>query len=104
MKKIILSLVLAFVSVFHGIDRVLVNAMRGAGKSVVPMITAQFGAFSRIPLGYLLAVRTGDYHGMFWAMLIASLLRTIAIGVYYFCGGWKKTVADYQRKNKIIKE
>lgn len=91
-------MVLAFVSVFHGIDRVLVNAMRGAGKSVVPMITAQFGAFSRIPLGYFLAVRTGDYHGMFWAMFIASALRTAAIAIYYVCGGWKKAVADYEKK------
>lgn len=91
--------ILAFVSVFHGIDRVLVNAMRGAGKSVVPMVTAQFGAFSRIPLVYLLAVRTGSYHGVFYAMLIASLLRTIAIMVYYSFGGWKNTVKEYLEKH-----
>ena len=91
--------ILAFVSVFHGIDRVLVNAMRGAGKSVVPMVTAQFGAFSRIPLVWLLAIRTGNYHGVFWAMLIASLLRTLAIMFYYFFGGWKKTVQQYLEKH-----
>ena len=38
--------IMSFQCIFHGIDRCLVNAMRGAGKSVVPMITAQFGAFS----------------------------------------------------------
>ena len=92
--------VLAFVSVFHGIDRVLVNAMRGAGKSVVPMVTAQFGAFSRIPLVWLLAVRTGNYHGVFYAMLIASLLRTLAIMAYYFFGGWKNTVRQYLEKHE----
>ncbi len=91
-------MILAFITVFHGLDRVLVNAMRGAGKSIVPMITAQFSVFSRIPLCYFLAVKAGDYHGMFWAMLIASVLRTAAIGIYYYCGGWKKAIADYRKK------
>lgn len=91
--------VLAFVATFHGIDRCLVNAMRGAGKSVVPMITAQFGAFSRIPLGYFLAVRTGDYMGIFYSLLIASALRTLAIAFYYYFGGWKSAVRQFQQKH-----
>lgn len=94
--------VLAFVCTFHGIDRVLVQAMRGAGKSVVPMITAQFSAFTRIPLAYLLAVRTGDYMGIFYSMLLAAFARTAAIAVYYFCGGWKKTIRDYERKHPLV--
>jgi len=94
--------VLAFVSIFHGIDRCLVNAMRGAGKSVVPMITAQFGAFSRIPLGYFLAVRTGNYMGIFYSMLIASALRTIAIAVYYYFGGWKNAVEQFTQKRVVL--
>ena len=97
-------LVLAFVSTFHGIDRCLVNAMRGAGKSVVPMITAQFGAFSRIPLAYFLAVRTGNYMGIFYALLIASALRTIAIAVYYCFGGWKNAVEQFRERRGIPAE
>lgn len=89
--------ILSFQCLFHGIDRCLVNAMRGAGKSVVPMITAQFGVFSRIPLAYFLGVRTGDYHGIFRALLIASFLRTAAISVYYYCGGWKRAVEKFER-------
>jgi Na+-driven multidrug efflux pump len=92
--------VLAFVSVFTGIDRCLVNAMRGAGKSVVPMITAQFGAFSRIPLAYFLAVRTGDYMGIFYAMMLASLIRMLAIAFYYFGGGWKRAVKGFLEKHE----
>jgi len=92
--------VLAFVSVFTGIDRCLVNAMRGAGKSVVPMITAQFGAFSRIPLAYFLAVRTGSYMGIFYALLLASLLRMLAIAFYYFGGGWRKAVKGFLAKHE----
>ena len=88
--------ILSFQCLFHGIDRCLVNAMRGAGKSVVPMITAQFGVFSRIPLAYYLGVKTGDYHGIFWALLIASFLRTVAISVYYYCGGWKRAVRKFE--------
>lgn len=93
-------LIMSFQCFFHGTDRVLVNAMRGAGKSVVPMVTAQFGAFSRIPLAYFLGVRTGDWHGIFWALLIASFLRSVAIAVYYYCGGWKRAVQKFEQKHK----
>jgi len=84
----------------YGIDRCLVNAMRGAGKSVVPMVTAQFGAFSRIPLAYFLAARTGNYEGIFFAMLAASYLRMIAIAVYYYGGGWKSAVKKIIAKHE----
>ncbi len=93
-------LIMSFQCLFHGTDRCLVNAMRGAGKSVVPMVTAQFGAFSRIPLAYLLGVRTGNWHGIFWALLIASFLRSAAIAVYYYGGGWKRAVARFEKEHK----
>ncbi len=89
-------LIMSFQCLFHGTDRCLVNAMRGAGKSIVPMITAQFGAFSRIPLAWLLGVRTGDWHGIFLALLIASFLRSAAIAAYYYCGGWKRAVQNFE--------
>ena len=97
-------LIMSFQCLFHGTDRCLVNAMRGAGKSVVPMVTAQFGAFSRIPLAWLLGVHTGDWHGIFWALLIASFLRSAAIAVYYYCGGWKRAVEKFiqQREQSSI--
>lgn len=93
--------IMSFMCLFYGVDRCLVNAMRGAGKSVVPMITAQFGAFSRIPLSYFLGVKMNSWHGIFWALLIASFLRMVAIAVYYYGGGWKKAVAkiEAQRQN-----
>ena len=91
--------IMAFQCLFYGIDRCLVNAMRGAGKSVVPMITAQFGAFSRVPLSYYLGVKTGDWHGIFWAMLIAAFLRNAAISLYYFGGGWSRVVRQYEEKH-----
>ena len=91
--------IMSFMCLFHGTDRCLVNAMRGAGKSMVPMVTAQFGAFSRIPLAYFLAVRTGNYLGIFYALLIASLLRTLAIAFYYYCGGWKRAVEKFKEKH-----
>ena len=79
----------------------LIHILRGAGKSVVPMVTAQFGAFSRIPLAYFLGVCTGSYLGIFYALLIASLLRTIAIAVYYYCGGWKRAVRKFEEQNGL---
>ncbi|MBQ7064708.1 MAG: MATE family efflux transporter [Firmicutes bacterium] len=93
-------MIMSFQCLFHGTDRCLVNAMRGAGKSVVPMVTAQFGAFSRIPLAYLLGVRTGDWHGIFWALLIASFLRSAAIAIYYYGGGWKRAVQRFEQKHR----
>jgi Na+-driven multidrug efflux pump len=96
-------LIMSFQCLFHGTDRCLVNAMRGAGKSVVPMVTAQFGAFSRIPLAWLLGVRTGDWHGIFLALLIASFLRSAAIAAYYYCGGWKRAVEKYERRHAAEK-
>lgn len=91
--------IMSFMCLFHGIDRCLVNAMRGAGKSVVPMITAQFGAFSRIPLAYFLAVKKNDYLGIFYALLIASFLRSAAIAFYYYGGGWKRAVKTFEEKH-----
>ena len=89
---------MSFMCLFHGTDRCLVNAMRGAGKSVVPMVTAQFGAFSRIPLAYFLGARVMNPDGIFWALLIASFLRALAIAVYYYCGGWSRAVKKFQAK------
>lgn len=88
--------IMSFQCLFHGSDRCLVNAMRGAGKSVVPMITAQFGAFSRIPLAYFLGARPHNYKGIFFALLIASFLRSAAIAVYYYGGGWKRAVKKFE--------
>lgn len=93
--------IMSFMCLFHGVDRCLVHAMRGAGKSVVPMITAQFGAFSRIPLAYFLAVKTGNHLGIFYALLIASFLRMMAIAIYYYCGGWKRAVEKYERTHGV---
>ena len=93
--------IMSFQCIFFGVDRCLVNAMRGAGKAVVPMITAQFGAFSRIPLAYLLGVRREDSMGIFYALLIAAFLRMAAIGIYYYGGGWTKAVRHFEEKHRI---
>ena len=84
--------IMCFVCTFNGFDRVLLNAMRAAGRSVVPMITAQFGCFSRILFGYLLAVRTGNSDGIFYSLLLASFARMAAIAVYYYIGSGKRAI------------
>lgn len=93
-------MIMSFQGFYYAADRCLVNAMRGAGKSVVPMITAQFGAFSRIPLTYFLGVKTGHHEGIFYALLIAAFLRSAAITVYYYCGGWKKAIKKFEEKHR----
>ena len=52
-----------------------------------------------IAVGYFLAMRTGNQNGIFYALLIASFLRTVAITVYYYCGGWKKAVAKFEAEH-----
>ena len=90
--------IICYVTTFNGIDRVLLNAMRAAGRSVVPMITAQFGCFSRIFFGYLLAMRTEDYRGIFYALLLASFARMSAIAIYYYCGSGKRAIDNFGSK------
>lgn len=94
-------LIMSFQCVFIGIDRCLVNAMRGAGKSVVPMVTAQFSVFSRIPLAYLLGAKPMNWRGIFYALLIAAFLRSAAIAVYYYCGGWKRALQKFRRQRGL---
>jgi len=96
--------ILAYMCIFHGIDRVMVMAMRGVGKSVVPMVTAQLGAFSRIPLAFFLAHKTGSYMGVFYSMLIANAIRSGSIALYSLFGGWKRAVAQYENKHAAEKE
>jgi len=92
--------IMSFQCIFHATDRMLVMAMRGAGKSFVPMVTAQFGVFTRIPLAYFLGVCTGDFHGIFWALLIAAFIRAVAIAIYYYGGGWKRAVQKFEADHK----
>jgi len=84
--------IMCFVCTFNGFDRVLLNAMRAAGRSVVPMITAQFGCFSRIFFGWLIAVRVGNSDGIFYSLLLASFARMAAIAVYYYIGSGKQAI------------
>ncbi len=93
-------LIMSFSCLYVGIDRNLVHAMRGAGKSVVPMVTAQFGAFSRIPLAYFLGARPMNWKGIFLALLIAAALRCAAISVYYYGGGWKRAVEKFESEER----
>lgn len=91
--------IMCFVCTFNGFDRVLLNAMRAAGKSVVPMITAQFGCFSRIFFGWLIAVRVGSSDGIFYSLLLAAFARMAAIAVYYYIGSGKQAIDRYAARN-----
>ena len=88
-------MITAVSAVFQGVDSCLVNAMRGAGRSFVPMITSMLGSYSRIPLVYFLAVRPDNSLGAFWAITIASGLRAAAIIIYYFFLGGKKAIENF---------
>lgn len=93
--------VISFVAIYNGIDRALLNAMRAVGRSVVPMITAQFGCMTRILFGYLLAVRTGNYQGIFFAMALATFARMSAIAIYYYFMGGKRAIERYPEQHGV---
>lgn len=93
--------IISFVAIYNGIDRALLNAMRAVGRSVVPMITAQFGCMTRMLFGYLLAVRTGDWRGIFFAMALATFARMSAIAVYYYFMGGKRAIERYPEQHGV---
>jgi hypothetical protein len=60
---------------------------------MIPMIISLVCMLVRIPAAYFLAVRTGNFRGIFYSMIISSYCGAIMLYVYYKLGGWKKHVA-----------
>ena len=91
--------VICFVYICMGIEQTSGGAIRGAGVAVVPMAISILGNFLRIPLAYFLAIRQGNYMGMFYAMAATMTFGAIMLFSYFQFGNWRekgRVVARHQ--------
>ncbi|MGI5173062.1 MATE family efflux transporter [Treponema sp. OMZ 840] len=66
------------------------SAVRGAGESIIPMLSSLISLLvARIPLAYLFDYFGGRYN-MFWCYGAGWLVGTLIIGPYYLSGRWKR--------------
>lgn len=80
---------LAFFYWAMGINQCFTGIMRGAGAVSVPMIVAIISTIIRIPLSYLLGMRTGEFTGLFHAMIVSNIIGAAIVTAYYLSGKWK---------------
>lgn len=73
-------------------ELVLEGAFSGAGNSMPPMIVGVPLTAIRIPLAHLLANTLGlGAAGIWWAVSGTTLLKGLAMVVWFSTGRWKKT-------------
>ena len=80
-----------------GLQQTFSGVMRGAGAVAMPMIISIVAMFIRVPVAYGLAVVRNDYRGMFYSMIISTMVGVIALFVYYKMGRWKKHAITRRR-------
>ncbi len=82
--------IIAFSQVFMALEFVLEGAFAGAGNTLPPMIVSIPGTLLRIPLSYFLAIPMGmGPSGIFWAITISTIIKGIAIFIWFRTGRWK---------------
>ncbi|MFP4447445.1 MAG: MATE family efflux transporter, partial [Bacteroidales bacterium] len=68
------------------------GVLRGAGATVVPMITTIFSLWGvRIPGAYFLSERFGEV-GIWWSIPIGWVLGLLLAYAYYLTGRWRKMI------------
>ena len=83
--------IIALSQVFMAFEFVLEGAFAGAGNTLPPMIVSLPGTFLRIPLAYYLAITMGmGPAGIFWAITISTILKGIAVMIWFRTGSWKR--------------
>jgi putative MATE family efflux protein len=83
--------IIALSQVFMAFEFVLEGAFAGAGNTLPPMIISLPGTFLRIPLAYYLAIPMGlGPAGIFWAITISTILKGIAVFIWFRTGSWKR--------------
>mgnify|MGYP005799030179 CR=1 FL=1 len=86
---LMMQCILPFYSIF-AIQYVICCVMRGAGESVVPMVTVMFSqVIFRVPAVYLLAHYFGPSH-MYYAFGTGWTFGAIIAVIYFSTGRWKR--------------
>jgi len=82
--------IIAFSQVFMALEFVLEGAFAGAGNTIPPMVISIPGTLIRIPLAYFLAIPLGlGPIGIFWAITISTIIKGIAVLIWFRTGSWK---------------
>lgn len=83
--------IIALSQVFMALEFVLEGAFAGAGNTLPPMIVSIPGTLIRIPIAYILAIPLGlGPIGVFWAITITTIMKGIAILIWFNTGAWKR--------------
>ena len=83
--------ILAYSQIFMGFEFVFEGAFGGAGNTVPHMIVSIPGTLIRIPLAYYMAIPLGmGPSGIFWAITISTVLKGIAIFIWFRFAKWRK--------------
>lgn len=81
------------VSVFYVVFGVMVifnGVLRGAGDTMVPMVTTIVALITRVSVGYwLVTFPSISYRGIWWAIPAGWVVGTIIPTFRYFSGAWK---------------
>ena len=81
------------VSIFYvifGIMNVFNGVLRGAGDTMVPMVTTMVALATRVSVGYwLVTIPNISYRGIWWAIPAGWVVGTIIPTFRYFSGAWK---------------
>ncbi len=80
---------LGFFYTFMALTNCITGIVRGAGASSFPMISAFINIGLRIFFSWLLAYQTGDFRGLYYAMIIGNGANMLALVLYYKFGNWK---------------
>jgi len=73
-----------------GMSFLLGGILRGAGDALFPAIVSlSTMVLVRIPLAYFLAVRTGDYRGLYFSMISGFTIGAVASFLRFVSGKWK---------------
>jgi len=78
-------------TIAYGLGMVLVNALNGAGDTLTPLRINVFCYWLlEIPLAYWLAIQSGmGESGVYWSIVIAECMMTLAALWYFMKGSWK---------------
>ena len=81
------------VSIFYvvfGIMNIFNGVLRGAGDTMVPMVTTIVALITRVSVGYWLVTFPNiSYRGIWWAIPAGWVVGTIIPTFRYFSGAWK---------------
>ncbi len=90
--------IIALFFLFHAAQTALGSVLQGAGATQPVMYFSFIGIAARVLLCYLLAVRTGQWQGLFWATNWFYVISAVLYAVYIWKGNWKSHVQVRKEK------